>query len=106
MRGTSEKQGFLTVREKDILLRVKAKPGAREDRIKGARGGELQVSVRASPEKGQANEGLIRLLAKSLGVPKADVVLKIGGGSAHKVFEVPLSARGALERLQRWGEGK
>jgi uncharacterized protein (TIGR00251 family) len=100
MHETSENKTFFVVREKDILLRVKAKPGAREDAIVGVRAGELLVHVRAVAEKGKANDGIARLLSKRLGVPKDEVVLKTGAGSPHKLFEVPFSARGALEAFE------
>ena len=43
-------------------LRVHVTPGAREERIAGWHGGSLRVKVRARPEKGRANEAVLRLL--------------------------------------------
>lgn len=96
-----DRPDFFAIRSADILLRVRAKPGAREDRVAGLRAGELVVSVRAVPERGKANEAITRLLAEALGLHQADVVLKAGGGSARKVFVLPLRAREGLERLAR-----
>jgi hypothetical protein len=90
---------FFSVRAGFVSLRVKAKPGARQDSILGVRGGELVVAVRAVAEKGKANEQIGRVLAKALGVPRASVVLKLGGASPHKVFQVPLEAAAALQEL-------
>jgi uncharacterized protein len=92
-------EGFFTVRPGCIFLRVKAKPGAREDSVLGVRGEELLVSVRVQPEKGKANAEIARVLAKALGVSRNEVVLKLGGASAHKTFEVPLGAAAALEKM-------
>ncbi len=92
-------EGFFTVRSGCIFLRVKAKPGAREDGVLGVRGAELVVAVRVPPEKGKANAEIARVLARALGVPRDDVVLKLGGQSAHKVYTVPLGATAALEKL-------
>jgi uncharacterized protein len=92
-------QGFYTVRSKEISVRVKAKPGARQDGVLGVRAGELLVAVRAVAEKGRANAEITRLLAGRLGLPRDSVVLKTGGGAPHKVFVLPLSAAPALERL-------
>jgi uncharacterized protein YggU (UPF0235/DUF167 family) len=86
-----------TVGAKSILLRVKAKPGAREDRVRGARNGELLVSVRAVPENGKANLALVKVLSDFLGVRKIDVILKTGAGASHKLFELPLSCLKTLE---------
>jgi uncharacterized protein (TIGR00251 family) len=92
-------EAFFTVRSGCILVRVKAKPGAREDRVLGVRGSELVVAVRVPPEKGKANTEISRVLARALGVPRDEVVLKLGGQSAHKVYTVPLEASAALEKM-------
>ena len=88
-----------SVGARGISLRVRARPGARADRVAGIRGGELLVEVRAPAEKGKANQEIVKLLAKALGVPRDTVTLKIGAGSHHKVFHLPVEARGALEKL-------
>jgi hypothetical protein len=92
---------FYTIRGHDIALRVRAKPGARADRIAGVRGDSLLVEVRSAPEHGRANDALARVLADSLGVRASDVALKVGAGSPRKVFIVPSTARPALERLEK-----
>jgi uncharacterized protein (TIGR00251 family) len=84
-----------------ISLNVRVKPGAREDAVLGVRAGELLVSVRARPEKGKANEEVIRLLSRQLCVSRAEVVLKRGGASPRKVFTLPASAIPMLQRLER-----
>ena len=90
---------FYTVGDREVLLRVKAKPHAREDGVIGVRAGELLVAVRAPAVKGKANEEVIRVVARALGLPRESVVLKSGGGSPHKVFQVPREAVAALEKL-------
>ncbi len=85
-----------TVGAKAVLLRVKAKPGAREDRVLGVRNGELLVSVRAAPEAGKANIAIAKVIAEHFGLRKVDVVLKSGAGAPRKVFELPLSCLAAL----------
>ena len=94
-------RGFYTVRERDILLRVKAKPGARADRVSGLRGDSLLVEVRAAPERGRANEAIARVLADALGLRASAVALKSGAASPGKVFVLPTEARGALERIAK-----
>jgi uncharacterized protein (TIGR00251 family) len=74
-------------------LPVRLTPGASADRIDGwdvdAEGRPvLKVRVRARPIEGEANEALIKLLAKALGVPKSAVVLQRGGQSRTKMIEV------------------
>ena len=74
-------------------LAVKLTPGASADRIDGwdldAEGRPvLKVRVRARPVEGEANEALVKLIAKSLGVPKSAVSIQRGGQSRTKMIEV------------------
>lgn len=68
-------------------------PGASADRIDGwdadAEGRSvLRVRVRARPVEGEANAALLKLLAKTLGVPKSAVSLERGGHSRTKMISV------------------
>lgn len=74
-------------------LAVRLTPGASADRIDGwdvdVEGRPvLKVRVRARPVEGEANEALIRLLAKALGAPRSAVSLARGGQSRLKLIEV------------------
>jgi uncharacterized protein len=74
-------------------LPVRLTPGAAADRIDGwdvdADGRPvLKVRVRARPVEGEANVALLKLLAKSLGVPKSAVMLERGGQSRTKMVSV------------------
>jgi uncharacterized protein (TIGR00251 family) len=103
MIGGMEADSFYTVASAAITLRVKAKPGARRDGVTGVRGAELVVSVRSVAEKGKANAEIVKVIAKALGVPRGSVILKIGGASGHKVFQVPVEAAAALHEIEREG---
>jgi len=91
---------FTTVRAGDVLLRVKAKPGARADRVAGVRGDCLLVEVRAAPERGKANEAVARVLADALGIAVSAIVLKSGASAPRKTFVLPKEALPALRRLE------
>ena len=72
---------------------VRLTPGASSDRIDGwdsdAEGRPvLKARVRARPVEGEANAALLKLLAKSLGVPKSAVTLDRGGQSRTKMISV------------------
>lgn len=74
-------------------LAVKLTPGASADRIDGwdvdAEGRPvLKVRVRARPVEGEANEALVKLLARTLGVPKSTVAIQRGGQSRTKIVEI------------------
>jgi uncharacterized protein (TIGR00251 family) len=67
-------------------LRVRAQPGAKKDALLGERAGALRVAVTAAPERGKANEAIVELLARSLGVRRAEITLLSGETSRDKRF--------------------
>ena len=74
-------------------LAVKLTPGASADRIDGwdvDAGGRpvLKIRVRARPVEGEANEALVKLVARALGVPKSAVSVQRGGQSRTKILEI------------------
>lgn len=86
-------------------LAVKLTPGASADRIDGwdvDAGGRpvLKVRVRARPVEGEANEALVKFLARALGVAKSAVSVQRGGQSRTKILDiVGLSEDEAKSRL-------
>jgi len=56
--------------------------------IVGVGGAVLKVRVRALPDKGQANQALIKLLSKWLGVPKTSLELLSGSRSRQKCVKI------------------
>ncbi len=81
-------------------LRLRVVPGARASRLVGRHGGAWKVQVRAAPERGAANEAVVRLLAETLGVGRADVLLVSGHGSRDKIVELTgIDAEEADRRL-------
>ncbi|HYC97090.1 DUF167 domain-containing protein [Brevundimonas sp.] len=74
-------------------LAVRLTPGAAADRIDGwgtdADGRPvLKVRVRARPVGGEANDALVRLLAKTLGVGRSAVTIDRGGQSRTKMVRI------------------
>ena len=69
-----------------ITLRVKA--GAREDRIIKISDNEWEVHTTAVAEKGKANQKIIKMIARDLGVAKSRIVIVRGGKISFKVIEI------------------
>jgi hypothetical protein len=69
-------------------LRLHVTPGAREEGIAGWHGESLRLKVRERPEKGRANEAVLRLLARRLGIPRVSLRIVRGAASREKLVEV------------------
>ena len=74
----------LRARDTGCVLTVRAHPGARENAITGVHDGALKVSLKVPPTDGRANEALLKLLAETVGVPRADLQLLSGATSRTK----------------------
>lgn len=92
-------QSPCTVRNGNLVLKVKAFPKAGEKRIAGVRNGELVVRLQAPAQKGLANKELVKFLAKSLGVSGSQIRILSGETSRHKLLSLPLTAGPALEDI-------
>lgn len=83
-----------------VLVRVKAVPGAKRPGITGVMGDRLKIKVSQPPEGGKANKGIIGALADALGVPAGAITLTEGHTSPAKVFRVEgVTASAVRERL-------
>jgi uncharacterized protein len=74
-------------------LPIKLQPGAAADRIDGWDADPsgrvvLKIRLRARPIEGQANEALLKFLAKALNLPKSAVSLARGTQSRLKMVEI------------------
>ncbi|MHC4841076.1 MAG: DUF167 domain-containing protein [Planctomycetota bacterium] len=67
-----------------VGMKLRVTPGARRSRIKGVHAGALKLSVAEPPEKGKANDGVIRLLAKALDIPAKNIEITSGLASQNK----------------------
>lgn len=81
-------------------LALRVSPGARRTAVVGRYGGAWKIAVTAAPERGRANADVVRLLARTLGVPQARVILVKGSGTRDKVVEIEgISTEEAERRL-------
>jgi len=90
-----------------VTLAVRLTPKSGRDSIDGIESladGRvvLKVRVRASPHEGEANAALVRLIAKTVGVPPRDVALS--AGAMGRIKRLTISGHGptltvALEKI-------
>ncbi len=81
-----------------IILPVHAQPGARKNGITGVHAGRLKVAVTQAPEKGKANQALLKLLAGLLGIKRSQIALVAGETSSHKKFQITGIDQAVLEQ--------
>ena len=81
-----------------LILDLRVTPKAGREAITGWHDGRLKLSVTAAPEDGKANAAVIRLLARTLGVPRSCISLQSGETRRDKRVAILAEAR-ILERL-------
>lgn len=74
-------------------------PGARRSEVVGRHGEAWKLRVSAAPERGRANDAVLRLLAETLDVPRGSLALVAGHADRDKVVE--LTGLGAEEIERR-----
>ena len=76
-----------------LSLFVRVTPNAGRDAIEGVElrddgGAVLRLRVKAVPDKGRANAGVIAVLAKALGVPKSAIAVTSGDTARQKTLAI------------------
>lgn len=71
-----------------MKLFITAKAGAREEKVEKIDDTHYRVWVKEQPEKGKANEKIIRVISRHRGVPRSHVTIISGRASKKKVLEV------------------
>ena len=94
---------MLAVRRDGDRLRftIRVTPRACASAVAGERDGALLIRVTAPPVEGKANEAVIALLAKALGVPRVSVRMERGAAARTKRVSVPADAESALRSLTK-----
>lgn len=88
--GPDRDLGTLGLREGGgaLLLPLRVRPRAGREGFPGLRAGRLLVAIREAPERGRANEAVLRLLSKALGLPRAALSLLGGATSRDKLVRI------------------
>jgi len=89
-----------------VALSVRLTPKGGRDAIDGiARLSDgrsvLKARVSAPPSEGEANEALVRLIAKAIGVPPRDVALSAGATARVKRLTIAGDAAALIARLEK-----
>jgi uncharacterized protein (TIGR00251 family) len=86
------------------LLPVKVTPRAARPGIGSWRAAvdgreELEIKVAEAPADGAANEAVVKLVSKALGISRAEVRIVSGAASRHKRLSIPFDLDEARRRL-------
>ena len=79
-------------------LRLRVSPGSGRAEIVGRHGDAWKVRVTEPPERGRANDAVLRLLADALSVPRDALTLVSGHGGRHKIVELAGLGPSQIER--------
>ena len=69
-------------------LRLRVSPGAGGSAVVGRHGDAWKVRVTEAPERGRANDAVLRLLAETLALPRTALTLVSGHGAREKIVEL------------------
>jgi hypothetical protein len=88
------------------LLPIHVTPRSAKPGIGGWRAGadgreELEVRVAEAPTDGAANDAVVKLLAKALGVSRSELTIISGAASRHKRIAIPFDVEEARGRLSK-----
>ena len=71
-----------------VQLLIKVKPNSGKDEISVDMEGNISVKIRAKPVDGEANEYLVKFLAKEFGISKALIQIDKGATSRLKRISI------------------
>lgn len=90
----------LVAKDDGFALAVKVVPGSSRQRIVGAYGDGIKLTVRAAAEGGAANQAVLAVLADALEITRTNVRILHGHSSPRKeVLILGLSAEAIQQRL-------
>lgn len=72
----------------DVLLWIKAVPGASRDSIAGALGDRLKLRIMAPPEGGKANKAICKLIAHTLNAKPRNITIEHGASNPEKTIRI------------------
>ncbi|MFN3603592.1 MAG: DUF167 domain-containing protein [Leptonema sp. (in: bacteria)] len=73
-----------------MRIRVHVKPNSSKKEIKQISDKEYSIKLHSSPEKGKANEELLKVLSEYFHVPQKKIIILKGEFSRQKIIELEI----------------
>ena len=88
--------------EPTARLRLRVAPGTGRNEIVGRHGDTWKIRVAAAPERGKANDAVLRLLSARLGLARSELAVVAGHAARDKVVELTgITPQEAARRMER-----
>jgi len=87
---------WLDVRPGEVTVRLRVQPRSKRPGVAGIAEGRLRVRVSEPPTDGRANEAVVRMLAKLIGVPKSAVDVRHGAAAREKTVSITAADPSAI----------
>ena len=71
-----------------MIIKVKVSAGAKQNKVEQINETNFKVLTTKKPQKGQANDSVIKLLSAFFRVPKSNFCIKKGLKTANKIIEI------------------
>ncbi|XP_059177139.1 UPF0235 protein C15orf40 homolog isoform X2 [Physella acuta] len=102
---TSEDSAVTVHSDGSILIKILAKPGAKQNSVTGVTEEGVGVQISAPPVEGEANTELVKYISKVLDLRKSDIQLDKGSKSRNKILRVDktsgLTVQAVLDKLKQ-----
>lgn len=89
----------LTAKDGGVIFAVRVQPRASKSEVAGELDGALKIRLAAPPVDGEANEELIRFLAKFFNAPRRQIALISGQTSKNKLVRISGISVEEVERV-------
>lgn len=89
MGSTSNFEDAILPHDKGVTLTVRVVPGAKKSEFAGIADGAVRVRIAAPPVDGKANQAVIELIAKAVGLRPKQLTLLRGDKSRTKQILIP-----------------
>ncbi len=99
MKRTDPRAFYSVEQSGSIILRVKVEPRSSRSGISGLYGDSLKVKLTSPPVEGKANNEIISVLSKVLGIKKKQIEIVSGRSSKNKIIRLTDVEKNILECL-------